>query len=610
MLNLNKHVINLSMDNAWTKKLWVSVAGLALLVGATLPSGTYAATVKCPNYSGKAVKVKQDYWVVENGQRLHAIDRDAVITWGKTIAVPGTACAAKVLELPETGVLGYRSGTRLIRKVGTGGVFAVGSNGTIHPISNPTIAAQWYGRSWLRLVKVVSAELFDKMTIGSPVTLEMVNDGVVVRQSGRSQLYLVRGGQLVKVTGRVPYAVSSNARVLATAVFKKLSLSAETVAAADLIKITLPSVADSSTTTEVPASTNGNTSAPAIEVINNPAKKVPEAEFTGANYTGPFPAPEGLVLEGYIGSNTFKQPTGAGAYRFVLKTESKRSINCLDSTRTVWKSKGVNYDAGFKAGIAYGIKDGENIFVKYNDTPRGAGNTSNNYFAEGFRVGYKHGYEVGDDFGVYYNCVRSEFDLSKYDADGWRVTTNLSRAPNVKSIAAPEGAPDTGKLNPQGYSWSFVLSDSERFEEQELNKGKAPVNLSRIEFVEATPDASEASLSMEQVARMSYDSAAKYVATKYNRICALTEPNIETKTYGSNTVTNLSFVQVCEPEAGKITWKLQAYSFLRGKNSGNVLTVTFIDPFDIKKAGVNEFNTEKLPSVDFIAQFLSKIQFN
>ncbi len=174
------------------------------------------------------------------------------------------------------------------------------------------------------------------------------------------------------------------------------------------------------------------------------------------------------------------------------------------------------------------------------------------------------------------------------------------------------GYAGVGKTSGNAYAWTLnTETEGMRIEDTKLNKDKPVVNLSRVEVMESVPEGAETSMTMEAVAKMSYDAALQYTNTKYNRICTLTEPTIETKTYGSNTFTLLTFVQICKPEAKQeATWKLQAYAFAKGKASGNVFTTTFVDPFSLKKAGADEFDMSKLPSNDFIAQFLTKLQFN
>ena len=65
-------------------------------------------------------------------------------------------------------------------------------------------------------------------------------------------------------------------------------------------------------------------------VKKTPTKKTPTAKsstssgltFHNADYTGPFPAPEGIVLNGTYGEDKFKEPTGKGQYRF-------KNTNCV-----------------------------------------------------------------------------------------------------------------------------------------------------------------------------------------------------------------------------------------------------------------------------------------
>lgn len=596
------------------KRLWFGAAAFALVLASALPNVALAATVKCPDYSGKVVKVKTDFWLVQGGQRWRLVDRDVAGTWDKTIVTPKTACVATVTALPEGGMLSFRAGTRLIKVAGSGTVYALGQNGVLHPISSPAIAAQWYGRYWTTTVRTISKETFAKFTVGEALTLDKINDGAVVRLSGKAQLYLVRDGKLVKITGPIRAAISSNARTLSAAVFKKLAVSAETITGAEILKISaLNEQVSGTATTETKTEVKTEVKTEEVKVDTKTTTGVTE-ELTGANYKGPFPAPEGMVLEGYIGSAKYFEPTGSGIYQFVPKTDGARSINCLDSTRTVYKSKGKNYDAGFKEGIFYGIKDGDVLFPKYNDTPRG-GNVGNQYYNEGFRVGYKHGYEVGNDYGVYYDCRTTAYKPGDYDADGWRKTTGFEKAKNLAAVYFPGevgGYAGVGKTSADAYAWTLnTVTEGQRVQDTKLNKDKPLVNLSRVEVMESVPEGAETSMTMEAVAKMSYDAALQYTNTKYNRICTLTEPNTETRTYGSNTFTLLSFVQICKPEANQeATWKLQVYAFAKGKTSGHVFTTTFIDPFSIKKIGSDEFDMSKFPSNDFIAQFLTKLQFN
>ncbi len=594
---------------------WIVAAVVAMMAGAVMPSQALGATATCPDVAGKVVKVKSSYWLVKDNQRYEFVDLVAVQTWDRT---PMTVRLDCVQDYPVVGVVNYRPGSRLVKKAGEPTVYAVGKNMTVHPL-DVAAAKQWYGLNWRALVRTVPVAKFQEFTVGEALTVTSLHDGVLVRQTGKPQVYYVTDGQLAKVEGRLRPVLSGKVLILPAKVFAKLTISGNTVKATDIAAD--PIMAEVTVTEGVAPTTVPPVTVPVNTVPSN-TTTVPPADstdstknFTGANYTGPFPAPEGMVLEGFIGAAKYFEPSGTGMYQFIPKTDGARSINCLDSTRTVYKSKGKNYDAGFKEGIFYGIKDGDVFFPKYNDTPRGSGNVGNQYYNEGFRVGYKHGYEVGNDYGTTYDCRTSAYKPGDYDADGWRKTTGFEKAKNLTAVYFPGevgGYAGVGKTSGNAYAWTLnTETEGMRIEDTKLNKDKPVVNLSRVEVMESVPEGAETSMTMEAVAKMSYDAALQYTNTKYNRICTLTEPTIETKTYGSNTFTLLTFVQICKPEAKQeATWKLQAYAFAKGKASGNVFTTTFVDPFSLKKAGADEFDMSKLPSNDFIAQFLTKLQFN
>ncbi len=606
---INKQTMKTQRFQAW---MGITLSALALSV--LVPSTVAAAT--CPDVSGKVVKVKTSYWLVKDGQRHEFVDSVAMQTWDRTAVTVKADC---VKDLPVVGVINYRPGSRLVKFTGSPILYAVGTNMNLHPIDK-TAAKQWYGAGYQGSVRTLPKDKFSKFTVAEAVTVDRLNDGALVKQVGKTQVYYVKGGQLVKVEGKLRSAVSGKVLALPAKVFAKLALSGNTVKSADLtadpITATVP-VTEGVAPVVTPPTTPLVTP-PVTPPVSNPDNTV-ETDLSklpkiGVNYSGPFPAPEGLVLEGTIGATKYFEPTGTGEYRFRPKIDGGRSINCLDSTRTVYKSKGKNYDAGFKAGINYGIKDGDVFFPKYNDTPRG-GNVGNQYFDQGFRVGYKHGYEVGNDYGTTYDCRTTAYKPGDYDADGWRKTTGFEKAKNLTAVYFPGevgGYAGVGKTSADAYAWTLnTETEGLRVQDTKLNKDKPVVNLSRVEVMESVPEGAETSMTMEEVAKMSYDAALKYTNTKYNRICTLTEPTIETKTYGSNTFTLLTFVQICKPEAKQeATWKLQAYAFAKGKTSGNVFTTTFVDPFNLKKAGADEFDMSKLPSNDFIAQFLTKLQFN
>lgn len=222
-----------------SKNSLFSAVVMALVVGMVMP-GAVGAAAPCPDYSGKVVSANATYWFIQNGQRWALVDREAAATWGKTILSARSEC---VNDLSDSGgLLSYRAGTRLIKKAGADGVYALGPQGKIHLIDSPEVAARWYGPRWGSLLRTVSEEMFNRYTMAEPVTLELPNDRVVVRQSGQSRWYQLRDGQLVRITGLVPPAIYNNTRVLSAELFNKIPMSDATITSAEVLATVTPAV--------------------------------------------------------------------------------------------------------------------------------------------------------------------------------------------------------------------------------------------------------------------------------------------------------------------------------------------------------------------------------
>ena len=631
----------LKSENVQTMKTfrfqaWLSIALVALVAGVVVPSQALGAA--CPDMSGKVVKVKSSYWLVRDAQRYEFVDLTAMQTWDKT---PLTVSAECVKDLPVVGFINYRPGSRLVKKAGEATVYAVGPQMMLHPI-DAVAARQWYGPSWKSLVKNLPAEKFAKFTVDEALTVDRVNDGALVRAANKPQVYYVKGGLLVKVEGKLRPALSGKVLVLPVKVFAKLQVTTGSVKAADIAAepvtatvlvqegtapvVTPPVTPPTTPVTPVtpgtdpvvtpvtptapvnPPGTNGST--PRGNTTVGELLKLPRF---GANYNGPFPAPEGMVLKGTIGENIFFKPTGSGAYQF--KPEISRgglSLNCLDDSRRVIGSKGKNYDLGFEAGIPYGLNDRNKIGVPFNDTPRGGGNLTNQYFKEGFRAGYVFAYDTGRNYDYKYSCNIGSLDISLFDVDGWKKTTDFKQAPNLKVVYYPDthGSYDGGDGKKEGeiYKWTIRAGYREKIEESEPNKGKTAVNISEVFMSEAVLEGEEKTMNGEQLAKLVYDVAVannKPMSFK----CALSEPTIATKQWGQNTVTGMGYVIVCG-KGSSATWQLVSTYLIKGKTSGNVLTVNVVNPNNLKKSGADELDESKLSSVSFIEQFFSKIQFN
>lgn len=215
-----------------------------LVVGSLTMTGSVSAQghVVCPDYTDKVVKTGQEHWLVAGGYRWRLVDREAAATWDKPVYSAKSGCVETVPDMG--GMLSFRAGTRLLKQAGHDAIFATGPNGAIHLIDSPEVAAYWYGPKWGALVRTVSVDLFAKYRLAEPLTMDTLPNGTIVRAQAQAwPFYLVRDGQLVKITGRVRYAVSQNAVVLSSGAFKKMPLSSTTVEATEVLKMNIPVLA-------------------------------------------------------------------------------------------------------------------------------------------------------------------------------------------------------------------------------------------------------------------------------------------------------------------------------------------------------------------------------
>ncbi|MBI5392735.1 hypothetical protein HZA96_02595 [Candidatus Woesearchaeota archaeon] len=342
-----------------------------------------------------------------------------------------------------------------------------------------------------------------------------------------------------------------------------------------------------------------------------------EIEFIDANYKGPFPAPEGIVLVGLYGKDIYKSPTGNGMYRFNLQTAWQKHISCLDDTRTIMGSKGKNWEIGFANGYNVGRNDREAIpQLAYNDYPQGV-DAGNKLYDEGYKLGYERGYDLSSYWGAQYSCPGHDVDLSDYDSDGWMKLSEIEDMPGIKTIYIPPtpysgmGYSSQTALGSDSKSFLFDTIDKERMvEKTKLNNGKQALNIDRIDFLDTEQDATEQKMTELQIAEEIYKMSANQIV-KYGPLCKLSDPKYETKTYGKNTFVQLTFMQMCTAgsASGEPNWNIHAYAFMKSSDNKRILTFFFHVPFSLKKKGVDELDSTKAPGVDFISQFLEKVDY-
>lgn len=328
--------------------------------------------------------------------------------------------------------------------------------------------------------------------------------------------------------------------------------------------------------------------------------------YKDANYTGPFPAPEGMVLEGTSGEDQFKDPAGNGAYRFKIQTAWKNHIACLDSTRTLIGSKGKTFEAGWFKGYGIGKLEGEKLVAYYDETPQGSG-AGGDLYDEGYRLGYNRGFSGMSIFNAQYPCTGHNVDLSNYDEDGWS-KVKVAKIPALKVLYLPTGyAAETTGTSLLGNDGVYISFDD--VTNGQLNGSEKKLNFTRMDLLESTLDATEQKMSVSELAQGSYDVMTAAAGKKYKNVCVFDEPLIEEKTYGNNTFVNLNWVTVCNTGAdGGPSWMLNVYSFKKLAND-KMLVVQLFSPQSVKASGKNELDTSKFPSADFIDQLYSKMQF-
>lgn len=366
------------------------------------------------------------------------------------------------------------------------------------------------------------------------------------------------------------------------------------------------------------------------------------SKFKGANYKGPFPAPEGIVVEGTFGEDTFQEPTGSGDYRFKVAKSFKQSLACLDKTRTIFGSKGKSWEKGWFKGYDIGKITGESIIPVYNEAPQGSG--GNKLFEEGYRLGYNYGFNGGFWAMALYNCKGTP-DLKDVDSDGWFAykpsnTDGLGKKmPNLVSFSAPPSpwsyfsgtGAKTLKAVPNVVAVTFdTVVNDRKPENSQHNKVKTPVHLSEIEMfedMEADDNAGTASDFANALYAMTKE---QFERVNKGNECTLSPANIEEKTYGKNTYTLLTYYSTCVSrktvspltdtgnEGGVVAngirynfhGKLTAFAFTKGSQSGHLFGFYFANPFDIHSKGAatkDDLDMEKLPSNPFIEQFLTKV---
>lgn len=598
------------------------------------PSAASAAA--CPQLkAGQLVRfgnAKAQVSYMGSGNRWTFLNNDAFVSWRGPVAVKrvDAKCAG---AYPEAGVIGFRPGSRLVTNTSAGGVFAVGPKNTVHKLSNSAAAKGLYGAGWQGSTsKLSNAQYGALYTAGSPLDGSVAHDGMLVKKKGDKATWYVWGGELKMINGKLPAFLNRTVRTVAPAKLASLAVSSGSITAAAIIadptQGALVNVSEAPAASAAPASIAPEPSpAPAktetVKVDTEPGT-VSQGLFHNANYTGSFPAPEGLVLKGTYGNDKFQDPTGSGVYRYQIQTAFERPIVCLDSTRLFYDSKGGSYDAGFQNGFAMSEAEAKSIKPIFNDTPVGP-NAGKAFYNEAYKAAYFHRWNGGGLTGKQRNCPQKDFtaaEFAKYDTDGWYKNENIAKLKTVRTLyTAPMviGLSNSSQSALGGDSTSLNLDNYlDKIEGSSFSTKTGSINLSRIDFLETDTSAEELALGPEGIMRVLFDQQSAEIKRKYANTVAFINLQtyrpvldlksekpyiVETQTYGKNKITVLQYITAKD---GK--WNLSNYGLRIDPKTNTGLLFFFYNPKDISNETKNGIDTAKASS-DFLAQLLTKMEF-
>lgn len=616
-----------------SKKLFslsmVVAMALAVGVSAFAPMSVSAAT--CPKFkAGQVVKVtnKNVYYLVgSQGELKKYINTEALLTWQPNVSKVVKAKAECLKNVATGDDVGYRHGSRIVKFEKK--FYAVGPNKTLFELATPAIAKSIYGANWKAYSRNISRAIFSQYTVGTAVEAGILHDGMLVKKAGTKTVYYVENGSLKKVLGTLSAAARNDVRSLNAKMFAKLDINdsyyleaKEVVSAPESLNVVAPvAVEPSVSLSPLPSP---HPVPPETTSSDNESKSntVDGRVYQGTNYTGSFPAPEGIVLNGYSGKNEYKEPSGSGPYRFRILTAAARDLACSDKTRTVSGSKGASWEAGYFNGRSRGQQEAREIIPVFDDKPVNvSGNAA--LYSEGYYKGYAETFNGQQ--AIFYNFC-DEFvkpDLTQYDEDGWHKNTEFSSAPNVTAVYLPERGVQYEKdpSNPKSLlsttnvnSWSMPGGDN-GFNKTSLNTSKSPLNFSRIDLYESDYDAGEAAMALDGDSGMT-----KAVSDAYQNIfktnytlkthCSLTPADISYQAYGGKQFGLITYVSICQP-VGWTTyvWKIHAFAVTQIPSSKTWLITSFVNNDNVKAKDKDELDlTKATMSSDFIGQFLGKLK--
>ncbi len=314
------------------KKLFTaSVVGVTIAwsmgLAALVPAVAQAAT--CPELEAgdlfKAPNASAVYYLTASMQRAYFPHEDVFKSWNLSFSNVKTVAGECLFAYPVATPAGidYRPGSRLVKLTDASAVFAITPGNKLVQIGSESVAAALYGSAWAKVVRDVSpfhwSNYVDTRTTWNEAK---PHDGMLVKKSGDTNVYYVKGGMLYKVDGAVALAATAtpDVRTVSEAVFSALPMGSGSVTLNSVYEN--PSQGDGAvtqTTGNVTVSLSANT--PAAGTVPQQATGV---EFLKFNVTG----------SGTLDSVTV-QRTGVGSYNDFNAVYLYDGATRLTSGRTV-----------------------------------------------------------------------------------------------------------------------------------------------------------------------------------------------------------------------------------------------------------------------------------
>lgn len=164
-------------------------------------SGQVLGERDCSGIAGSLLAKKNTkdatVYYIDSFCKKHAFpDPKTYYTWYENFNNVKKVEVAELDLYADGGVVPYRPGVKLVKHPDTRKVYAVEANGVLREIPNPEIARSLYGPNWQALVKdVITGYFLSSYTIGSPLTVDSLANGTLVKAKNSDTIYYLENGK-------------------------------------------------------------------------------------------------------------------------------------------------------------------------------------------------------------------------------------------------------------------------------------------------------------------------------------------------------------------------------------------------------------------------------